>query len=225
MRKIYAVILMVVAVTSACKKENAGNEIIVDPPVIRIISKDTITTGAFWGLAIGQTATNIYATLQAMQPEKKMSEIGIVGNVFDQLERVENRLPLYKSILLDHAVGSSAGIQIYFTNDKVSSIYTNNGAKLNRWPGNTGNEASITTGEAISGVYAKLYNIRKNPGFTALFERVSMFSKDIVKPYDDLMAQSPEWYFVSPGEGKRYTQVQMKFTAGKLTAIYVTVFE
>jgi hypothetical protein len=225
MKNIYALVLTVLVALSACKKENIGDGTIIDPPATKIISRDTVTSGQFWGLGIGQASTDIYATLQAMRAEKQLTEIGVVGNVFDKLEKIENKVPLYKSVLLDYASGTAAGIQIYFADDKVSSIYTNNGAKLHKWPGNTGAEASITTGEAISGVYAKLLNIRQNPGFTGLFERVSIFSKDILKPYDDLMAQSPEWYFVSPGANKRYTQVQMKFTAGKLTAVYVTVFE
>ncbi|MBK0379653.1 hypothetical protein [Mucilaginibacter segetis] len=224
MKKLY-IFLLVSAAFFSCKKENTGNGIIIDPPAAKIISQDTLTSGQFLGLTIGQTSTGIYATIQANKTTQQISYLNVVGNVFTQLDSLKDRLPLYTSILLDEQKGTGTGIQIYFENDKVKSIWTNDGIQLNKWPVGNSTNATIAVNDQISTIYQKLVNIKKIASYANKFERLSIFSKDINKVYDPAMSASTQWYFTSVINSRQYNVVQLNFNANTLTSIYSTIYE
>jgi hypothetical protein len=217
-----AALLLVLLSLSACKKGAATSpEIIIEPPVERRISSDTLTSGQQWGLTIGQASADLYAKIQEIRLQKQISYLGVVGNVFTNLEGLENKIPLYSSISLDEKRGTSTGIQISFAENKVKSIFTNNGISLNSWPTGSG----ILLGDKIEDIYQKLVAIKKTNYYASKFERISIFFKDVNKAYDAQMSLSPQWYFVAPLDSKKYNIVQLNFTAGKLVSIYSAVFE
>jgi len=108
--------LLILAVSfSACKKNQVVSKVLPpsDPQPTKIIATDTLTTGQWWGLNIGDTITEIYKTIQHIQAEKRINYLSIVGNVFTNIEDVRNTIPLYTTIFLDEKNGTESGIQIY----------------------------------------------------------------------------------------------------------------
>ncbi|TFF40299.1 hypothetical protein [Mucilaginibacter psychrotolerans] len=220
-------LLLIALLFSACIKE-AGTKtplITVDPIPPKIISSDTLNSGGQWGLTVGQSASALYSRIQEIKIERHIGNLSIVGNVFTSLETLKDKLPLYTSIYLDETLGTGTGIQIYFEDDKVKSVWTNDGVGLKRWPLINGASASVTVGDPIGGVYQKLVNIKKQAAYVNKFERISIFNKDINKVYDPSMSASRQWYFVSVIDDQRYNMVSLNFSAGNLVSIYSTIYE
>lgn len=218
-------ILIITTLFGSCKKEQVTPEIITEPRHSIIIASDTLTTGQWWGLNIGDTIPNIYKIIQNIQTEKQIKYLGIVGNVFTKLEDIQNIIPLYNSILLNEKNGSASGIQIYFANNKVKSIWTNSGTELSRWPSHTDNAATIAKDDAIEHIYLRLTNIKRIDAFANNFERISLFDKDISKAYDAQMSKSSQWYFSAAVSDKRFYVVHLNFSLGFLTSVYATLYE
>ena len=225
--KCLAPFLLITLFLGSCKKDNAISETLLfetsDPS--KIISSDTLTTGQWWGLNIGGNSPDIYSIIQNIQAEKQVNYLGVVGNTFTKIEDLESSIPLYKSIFLDQKEGTNNGIQIYFASSKVNAIWTNSGTQLNEWPSNTGVAATIAKNDTIENIYDKLINIKQIEAYKNMFERVSLFYKDINKAFDPQMSKSPQWHFSSTVNEKRLYVVQLNFLAGALTSIYVTLFE
>jgi len=206
-------------------KEQEGPTIIIEPPPERIISADTLTSGQLWGLTIGESAFSIYSKIQNIGSEKSITYIGVVGNVFTDLNSIENSIPLYASVFLDEAKGTSTGIQLSFAENKVSSIWINDGTQLNKWPANYDRSSSIAINDPIESVYQKLVNIKTIKAFEKKFERISIFGKDVSKSYDSHMSVSPQWYFRASVSDKQYFLVHLNFSGGNLHSIYSTLYE
>ena len=200
-------------------------ELHIQPAEVKIINTDSIQTGQYWGLSIGDSHTVIYAKVQALKGEKAIDYVGVIGNVFTQLTDIEHTLALYQSVFLDETKGTTTGIQISFADNKVKAIWTNNGIKLNRWPEFNAENASIAINDLVTDVYQKLVKIKANADYSKKFERISLFEKDINKVYDDKMSLSGKWYFVSEVTAKRYYLVNLTFTSGKLSSLKWTLFE
>lgn len=209
---------------SACTKEEEP-AITICPPVDRVISTDTLTSGTLWGIQIGESASNTYSKIQSLSAEKRITYIGVVGNVFTDLSSIENSIPLYTSVFLDEAKGTESSIQLSFKEGRVSSIYTNAGVELNKWPANYDKSSSITKNDLVETIYSKLVNIKRMKIFEKKFERISIFGKDVSKAYDSNMSVSPQWYFRSGVDSKSYYLIHLSFNEGKLSSIYYTFYE
>ncbi|MEJ8842546.1 hypothetical protein WG954_09130 [Lacibacter sp. H375] len=212
---------------ASCKKDNGIPETLPfqTSESSKIISFDTLITGQWWGLNIGGNSTDIYRIIQDIQTEKQINYLGIVGNTYTKIEDLESSIPLYKSIFLDQKDGSNNGIQIYFASSKVSSIWTNGGIQLHKWPSNTSVASTIAKNDTIEKIHAKLTNIKQMEAYNKMFERVSLFFKDINKNFDAQMSKSPQWHFSSTVNEKRFYIVQLNFISGTLSSIYVTLNE
>jgi hypothetical protein len=224
MKKIYA-FLLAAALFTACKKADTEDRIITEPPYQKLIASDTLTSGQLLGLTIGQTSAELYAKIQQVQATEKIGGLSIVNNMYTSIDSLKTRLPLYTGLLMDEAVGTSTGVQLSFENNKVKTIFLNNGTQLTRWPVGFAQNTTIAVGNPIEDIYHKLVNIKKNPVSAKKLERLSIFFKDNNKPYDPQMSASPQWYFVSTKSAKRYIYVTLNFTAGKLVSIYTAEFE
>jgi hypothetical protein len=226
MKRFLPILSLIILAVTACKKENSIKETGgPDPIPPKLISSDTLTTGGQWGIAIGQTSAEIYSKVQAMRSERGITHMVIVNNVYTTLESLENKIPLYSSVYLDETRGTGTGIQLNFADDKVNTIFTNDGVKLNMWPIGNSASATVAVGDSVDAVYQKLVNIKNQGTYANKFERMSIFFKDVAKAYDPQMSASPQWYFGTIPSNKRYNFVQYIFTAGKLSAIYSTVYE
>lgn len=217
--------LLVICFFTACKKDDETPTIIIEPPVDIMLSTDTLTSGQLWGLSIGEAASNIYSTIQEIGEEKNVTYLGVVGNVFTDLSTVQNSIPLYASVFLDEAKGTSTGIQFSIAENKVASIWTNNGEQLNKWPVQNTKSHSITKGDPVESLYQKLVNIKTIKAFEKKFERISIFNKDVSKQYDSHMSVSPQWYFRSAVDNERYYLIYLNFIDGKLVSIYSALFK
>lgn len=218
-------LLIIVLSFSACQKEEAITEPIVEPIPAKVLSRDTLTSGQLWDFTIGQLSADVYKKAQEVKVERKIAYMSVVGNVFTSLQSLENKIPLYKSIYLDQTMGTGTGIQIYFADNKVKSIWTNDGKQMNRWPATTGSNASVIRGDQVGELYAKLNNIKKISAYANKFERISVFEKDLTKAYDDQMTLSRLWYVNGDIDSKSYYHLELNFTAGKLVSIYSTLYE
>lgn len=225
MKKLLLILLAGLSFT-ACIKEKDNNETTGPEPMPeKVLSRDTIKSGQLWGLAIGQTSAEVYAKAQEIIVERKIAYMSVVGNVFTSLEPLENKIPLYSTILLDQTIGTSTGIQIYFANNKVKSIWTNDGVQMGKWPVVTGSNSSVAVGDNINDIYAKLVNIKNIGTYASKFERISMFDKDFSKAYDPQMGASRLWYINGDIDDKKYYRLELNFTAGELVSVYSTILE
>lgn len=221
-------LLIVILSLSSCKKEHVTvdrNPLITEPIEPTIIASDTVIIGQWWGLNIGDTSTEIYNTIQQIQSEKHIYYLGVVGNVFTNIDELESAIPLYNSIFLDEINGSGSGVQIYFAHDKVNAIWTNNGNQLSSWPSNVATTATIEKDDTIENIYSKLLSIKQIPAFSNKLERISLFYKDINKAYDPEMSKSSQWHFSATVNDNRYYVIHLNFSFSHLISIYTTLYE
>lgn len=225
MKKLLYLFVIIIAL-SACKKEITNQTIIVEPPVEKLISRDTVKSGQVLGLNIGDSPSEVYTTIQNIYTENSVGYLSIIGNIYTKLEGLENKIPLYSSIILDEKIGTASGIQIAFANDKVKSIYTNDGVQLNNWPLGVSNTASISVNDPIDGIYKKLVDLNKITPYAKQMEQISIFEKNIKTPIDPQMKTSNQWNFNSaPADNKTYYRLELHFKDGKLNAIYSATYE
>lgn len=186
-----------------------------DPPT-QIVTSDTLTTGNYWGIAVGDNHTTVYSKTQSLREEKSINTISVVNNIFTSLAAIKDKLPLYHSLFLDASTASANGVQIFFENDKVKSIYTNAGQLLNNWPWNTAPSQSIYQQDAVNSLYDKLVTIKSMPSYDVYFQRLSLFHKNTKTAYDADMSSSPKWILTSPLSEKVFLRVNLTFNAGSV---------
>lgn len=223
--KNYLPFLLFMGVFIACSKEQAEPDIYISntTPISKIISSDTLHSGAYWELSIGDSSTTIYQTLQQIHATKKVNYLSIVANTFSKLADIANRIPLYTSLDLNEKNGSATGVQVVFESNKIKAIHLNDGTKLTRWPSNNGN--AIALNDQIDQLYPKLQLIQSNNTYASKFERISLFNKDINKLYDPNQSLSPQWHLSVTSADKILHVIFLNFSAGKLSSIYVTKYQ
>lgn len=213
-------LLLVSASIISCEKfDSPASE---DP---KVISVDTLRSGQKWGLVIGDSCTDVYAALQELEIAEGLDYLGIASNVFTRLEDIEARIPLYTSVFLDETQATTTGIQIYYSDNKVKSIWMNNGMQLTRWPLDTDSSAAISVNLPVDSIYNRLVNIRSNESYAKLFQRISIFYKNLETPYDPHMKQSAQWHFGFGVNSARFYQVILNFSSGRLSSMIYTLYE
>lgn len=227
MHRLFLLLISALSLLS-CEKKDANIalvEPVVEPAPTRVISSDTLTSGQFWALSIGETGERTYTTLQNIRVANRINYLGIVANVYSNLSDVENTLTLYTSFYFDETAGTSEGIQLSFLNDKIQSIWTNNGKKLLRWPNDMPENSVIRINDPVSDLYPKLVGIKAQQRYAKMFERISLFSKDLTKEYDSRMSSSPQWHFSATVDNRRFYIIHLNFSLGKLQSIYRMLME
>ena len=191
-----------------------------EPEPYRIL-RDSIGSGAYLGIAIGEDAATVYPKIQALQSTKGVGYLNVVNNVFADLTPLKERLPLYQYILLDQKPGSDSGVQITVEGQAVKSIYLNSGRQLIQWPEGIIVSSSVRVGDAVTSLYDKLINISHTSSYAIKFEYISLLTKNLSTSYDAGMSLSSQWYFgYSTGLG-RMDQVQVHFQGGKVIKFYI----
>ncbi|MEO6684639.1 MAG: hypothetical protein ABIN24_01685 [Dyadobacter sp.] len=194
---------------------------IVDPPPITVISRDTITSGNYLGLAIDEKAENVYTAVQALQKSNGVSYLNIVSNFSTEITDLKSRIVLYNYILLDESKGTDSGVQITLESGKVKSIYLNSGKQLTKWPEKLSSESAVNVGDLSEKLYGKFVDIRNKSQYASKFERIFLATKDLSLSYDPLMAKSPQWYFAYTVGSDVHESVQINFKGGKVSSINV----
>ena len=190
-----------------------------DPIPWRVISKDSITSGTFMGMAIGDSADDVYKAIRRLPSNMRVDHLQLVNNQSSDLYALEDRIPLYSYLVLDEHRGSDKGVQISLENGRVSAIFLNSGKSLARWPQGESKKSSVILGDKAESLYDKLVNIRRNSRYRSSFERISLMTKDLDSSFDPAMAQLPQWYFSNLENGGEMRQVQMFLTEGRLAYV------
>lgn len=185
------------------------------------ITSDTLVSGSYWNFNIGDSHADVYQKAQELREEKSIKTISVVNNVFTNLAVIKNKLPLYHALFLDATTTTPNGVQLYFENGKVKSIYNNAGQLLSSWPWTTGSTHIIRPEDEVSTLYDKLVAIKDMAGYSPYFERLSMFYKDVATAYDVDMDLSSKWLFSSPVNEKVFLQVNFKFKNNAVDSIMV----
>ena len=191
-----------------------------DPKPYRIL-RDSVTSGTYLDIAIGEEAATVYPKIQSLQLTKGVRYLDIVSNVFADLAPLKERLPLYQYILLDQKPGSDSGVQINIEGQVVKSIYLNSGRQLTRWPEGAVASSSVRVGDAVTSLYDKLSNISRISRYANKFERISLLTKNLSTGYDAGMSLSPQWYFGYPTGSDQMDQIQVHFEEGKVVKLYI----
>ncbi|HMK20149.1 MAG TPA: hypothetical protein VK492_18235 [Chitinophagaceae bacterium] len=223
----FSFLLFVIVISLvSCKKEIEPVSLRPIPEEeVRILSSDTLKTGQKWGFSIGDSTADMYFRMQNNRAEYPMNVFTIVGNIFTRVADLENRLTLYSGIYLDQTIGSPNGIQIAFSNNKIKSIFTNNGTQLSRWPINEDPNSSIAVDDSIDGLYSKLVNISHINAYKSYLERISLFFKDLNKDFDPHIILSPQWIYVRIVDSRMFYVIELNFVSGRLASIYSTLYE
>lgn len=209
-------------IVTGCQMDQSPDpEIIVDPPISTLIAHDTITTGNYLGMSIGEDADKIYTVIQFLQQTSGVTAINIVSNISSDITKLRDRIPLYDYILLDQNDGTDTGVQITLENKKVKAIYLNSGKKLAQWPEKGKPEASVRMGDESVALYDKLFNISKDKSYSNKFQHISLLTKNLNTAFDSEMSRSPQWYFSHRTGPGLWETVSIHFSQGKLNAVEV----
>lgn len=198
---------------------------IIEPPLVQLLSTDTIRSGNHLGLVIGEEAHDTYQQVLALQASEGVTYLNVVGNVFDGLKGLQERMPLYQLIFLDQKPGSDSRVQLSLTDGKVSSIFLNNGKELKQWPEKPRLLPAVRIGDAAEALYLKLDKISTDPSYKNKFEYISLLTKDLSKAYDPHMADAPQWYFAYTVEDNKMEGVKLNFEKGRLKEILINHYQ
>ncbi|QHV98875.1 hypothetical protein [Spirosoma endbachense] len=185
------------------------------------ITRDSVKSGNYLGIAIDEEAATVYPKIQALQQTKGVTYLNVVNNVFSELTTLKERLPLYQYILLDQKPGTDSGVQITIEGQAVKGIYLNSGQQLTQWPEKQAANSSVRVGDPVSSLYEKLASIRSLKAYTNKFEYISLLTKNLSAAYDSGMNQSPQWYFGYSTGPDQMDQIQVHFQDGKVSKLYI----
>lgn len=190
------------------------------------IQRDTVRTGGqLWGINVGSTAQDAYETIQSIRADKQISYLGIVGNVYNDLPALQNKIPLYNSMFMDEMTATPSGIQVGFEAGKIKVIYMNNGTPLTKWPSITEYANGLSIGDTVTSIYDKLAGIKSLSIYANKLQRISLYDKNLSTDYDPGIASSAQWQIVTTTVNKRWQLLELNFTQGTLTSIYYTLNE
>ncbi len=216
--KYTAILLFSILFVGACAKKETEPEIIVEPPEPVEVKLDSIQTGKIYNLTIGDPAEKVYADLQLFTKDMKQKPyLSITGMLNDRIENLEDRIPLYGSLIFDRKPSSANGGQIYFEDNAIKSIYNRNGTKLTSWPQSSPD--ALRVGDPLVDIYGKLVKIHADKRFSSLFGYIGMFEKNIATDYDRIQAESDLWQFNFSIDSKQFMRLDLVFDDGKLTKI------
>jgi len=208
---------------AGCIKDNTEvPPIVCDcPPQAQLIGTDSTMSGSHLGLEINAKSENVYTSLQKLRDTIDLQYVNIVGNIFTDVNQLQERIPLYQSIFLDEQKGTDSGVQISFKENKVSNIFLNSGRKLTQWPSSGIAGTVIKNGDDVNSLYVKLVKINQLSAYRNKFERISMFTKDLFTKYDPILNESPGWYFAYSFGDKRMDVIDLDFEKGQLVKIKI----
>lgn len=221
MKKTYTYfMLLLMALVSCSKTDPRVDPTGPEPEPLFVLESDSISEGNMQGMTIGNTAHVVYQAVQKIQEEQQTSKnLQIVANIFTNVQDLKDRLHLYNQLLFDETKGTSKGIQVSFEDDKIKSIWTNNGDKLSHWPVGESVTNRISVGDVISTIYTKLQKLNSIPKYAPRLQRISLFDKNTAKAFDPIMSDSNNWYFSIPLSEKEFHIYYLHFEKGLLIGI------
>lgn len=194
---------------------------VVEPPETVLLKKDSLTTGKHYGITIGQTATAVYPGVQTLHDSLDVNYLNLVSNFVTDFSTLKERLPLYSYMTFDAKPGSSGGVQLWFENRKLKSIYLNSGKRLGQWPENINASEAVREGESSEVTAEKLISLQGNSRYKSRFEHAMLGVKTLQEAFDPAMKTTPEWYFGYRVDERHTNYVHVHFSEGKV--IYILV--
>ncbi|GAA4433559.1 hypothetical protein GCM10023091_07220 [Ravibacter arvi] len=186
------------------------------------VGKDSLSVEAY--LATSEPIA-MYAALQEIFKDRNIAQMNMVSNSSSDLTALAERIPLYSYILLDERKGTDSGVQVTVENGRVKSIYLNSGKKLSRWPESGSAKETIREGDAAEQLYGKFSEIKGRKSYAKKFERISLATKDMTKPFDPEMGRLPQWYFGYSTGDRTMEQVGVYLVNGKGSHVVVTKYK
>lgn len=156
---------------------------------------DSMLTGTYLGITIGDSTTKAYSRLQSLYLHDTIGPVSVVGNIIHDSRYLSYVTLHYTHLDCDSNTGTSDGVQFSFKDNTLASIYLNSGTQLLSWPENVSASLTINIGDSRSLVASKVDSLTKIPGIKNYLQRFSFFDKDMSTPADTFMLSHPEWYF------------------------------
>lgn len=221
--RLKAIILFTVPVLiQSCLSMN-GPDVgpIIEPPTMILVRKDSLTSGKHYGIMPGQTASAAYAGIQVNYDSLGVNYLNLVANFVTDFSTLKERLPLYAYMTFDEKTGTHDGVQLWFEDKKLKSIYLNNGQRLGRWPENISASESVREGESSELIAEKLKVLQSDSRYKLRFEHTMLGVKMLNEAYDPEMEGTPEWYFGYKVGEDFMNYVHIHFKEGKVAYIIV----
>ncbi len=194
---------------------------IIEPPQMILLKKDSLVSGKHYGIVIGQTSSTAYAGMKVNHDSLDVSYVNLVGNFVTDFSTLKERLPLYAYMTFDEKAGTSSGVQLWFEDKKLKSIYLNSGQRLGRWPENISASESVREGESSEIIAEKLKILESDSRYTFRFEHTMLGVKLLTEAYDPEMEGIPQWYFGYKIDEQLSNYVHVHFKEGKVAYIIV----
>ena len=222
MRKKILILLAVSALFQSCLNiDDPDVGPIVEPPQMILLKKDSLTSGKHYGIAIGQTGSAAYPTLQGIRDSLEVDYLNLVSNKVTDFSTLKARLPLYSYFTFDEKTGTSNGVQLWFENRKLKSIYLNSGKRLGQWPENISASEAVRGGESREITAGKIQTLQNDARYKFRFEHSMLGVKTLHEPYDPEMKGTPQWYFGYRVDKKHTNYVKVHFREDKVAYIIV----
>jgi|GEM_PF-1785078 len=223
---IWAAILACCILFTSCEKEDLQPEVIIDPVQGRILSADTLRSGSFLGIQIGEDHEAVYEKIKQIGIEKNIDILWVTNPQFSGIEVLKGKLGYYSDLRLSNKWVPSDYMLFQIENDRIKAIYNPDGQQLPKWPGGRQYHYTVNVGDPIEAVYNKLLQLQSLKKYKDYFSAISAFAKFISKPYDNRMSASGEWYLnYRQPEQKNVTRNTLLFKGGILQEIRTLVQE
>ncbi|MBO9593021.1 MAG: hypothetical protein J7599_08930 [Niabella sp.] len=192
--RIGALLLVCSLLLSACQKEDLQPRLVIDPVEGRILAADTLRSGSFLGMQIGDSHEMVYEKIKNIALEKNIDMLWVTNPQFSGIEVLKDKLGYYSDLRLSNKWRPSEYVLFQIENDRIKTIYNPEGRQLSKWPGGRQYRYTINTGDPVDALYPKLLQLQSSARYKDYFSAISAFAKFISKPYDARMSASAEWY-------------------------------
>lgn len=223
MKKLKTLVLFAFPVVfySCLDLDDNGVGPIVEPPETILLKKDSLTSGKHFGITVGQAASAAYPGVQVISDSLEVSYLNLVANFVTDFSTLKDRLPLYSYMTFDAKPGSENGVQLWFEDKKLKSIYLNSGKRLGQWPENISASGAVREGESSEITAGKLTALQSDSRYKHRFEHSMLGVKTLQEAFDPAMEETPEWYFGYKVDEKHFNYVHVHFSDGIVAYILV----
>ncbi len=217
-------LLLCGVILTSCQKEDLQPRPVIDPVEGRILAADTLRSGGFLGMQIGDPHEVVYEKIKSIGQEKDINLLWVTNPQFSGIEVLKGKLGYYSDLRLSSRDQPSQYVFLQIENDLVTGIYTSEGRQLSKWPEGRQYRYTVNTGDAVNALYPKLLQLQSMPRYKDYFSAISTFAKFINKPYDSRMTASGEWYLnYRQPDKKIVTRNTLLFRNGSLQEIRTLV--
>lgn len=218
MKKI-AVLIALITFVTGCKKRNIIGP---EPSGWSITERDTVTSGQYWGINIGDDRATVYSKIRTLRQEKMIPALLLQDFHYTSLTAVKDKLPFYNTLNITRvSSGSVITVQFLFTNETVSLIYSSPAGQLNSWPADVDAGTTIRLGDNLATLYNKLAAISNQPLYAGYFKQVRLLNKNLDRDYEEGMSLAGSWKIESHTEEKVITGLELVFKNHSLDSVLI----